>query len=167
MTDISKEIAEVAPTGGFAGAEYNAVATAAELEGIVLLNCAFQLDPEFLGRRREWRLSYGRKVKSCQFNVEEDSVAGVFEYHVTAKVGRKRAFHCAAEYAVFYATPEGATAEAANAFCKNVGRFAAYPYFRGLAATLAAEANVMLPPLPSIASTAHIPPKPKKQTEEA
>ena len=162
MTDISQEISELAPSGGFAAAEYNAVATAADLEGIVLLNCNFQLDPEFLGRRKEWRLSYGRNVKSCQYSSDQNSVAGVFQYYVTAKVGRRRAFHCVADYAVFYAVPEGSTEEAAQGFCKNVGRFAAYPYFRGLAATLAAEANVMLPPLPSIASTAHIPPKKKE-----
>lgn len=159
MTDISKEIAATARGAGFAAAEYNAVATAAELEGIILLSCSFALDPEFLGRRKEWRLSYGRKMKSCQFSQEQNSVAGIFEYYVTAKVGRKRAFHCVADYAVFYATPDGATEEAAQGYCNNVGRFAAYPYFRGLAAKLAAEANVMLPPLPAIASTVHIPPK--------
>ena len=163
MTDISKEIAEKAPPGGFAAAEYNAVAKAAELEGIILLNCHFEFAPEFLGRRKEWRLTHGRNMKTCDFDAEKNSVAGIFQYYVTAKVGRKRAFHCVANYAVFYETPDGATEEAARGYCNNVGRFAAYPYFRGLAAKLAAEANVMLPPLPAIASTAHIPPKKKEK----
>jgi len=159
MSDISQEIAAQAPASGFASAEYNSVAVAAELEGIVLISSSFQVSPELVGRRKEWKLSYGRKLVSCEFNEEQRSVAGVFEYHVTAKVGKKRALHCVAHYAVFYETPENATEAGARGFCRNVGMFAAYAYFRGLFARLVAEANVQLPPLPTIASRAHIPPK--------
>lgn len=159
MSDISNEIQELAPPAGFSSAEYNHVATSAELEAIVLLNSQFVFNLEHWPRRDKWKLSYGRKVKSCHFNAEESSVAAVFEYHMTAKSGRSIALRCVAEYAVFYETPEGATEEAARGFCRNVGVFAAYPYFRSLVAKLVSEANVDLPPLPAIASTAHIPPK--------
>lgn len=159
MSDISKEVAAQAPPTGFAGAEYNNVAMAAELEGIVLVGSSFQVSPELVGRRKEWKLSYGRKLISCEFNKDEHSVAGIFEYHVTAKVGKKRALRCVAHYAVFYETPENATEAGATGFCRNVGMFAAYAYFRGLFARLVAEANLQLPPLPTIASRAHIPPR--------
>ncbi|QUM73042.1 hypothetical protein [Sphingopyxis granuli] len=163
MSDISNEMAAQAPPGGFAGAEYNDVALKAELEGIMLLNSRFEVAPDLLGRRKEWKLSYGRSISSCRYSNEENSVAGVFEYHVTAKIGRKRALHCVAEYVVFYETPVGATEAGAIGFCRNVGIFAAYPYFRALVARVTADANVQLPPLPMIASKAHIPPKKKKE----
>lgn len=159
MSDITSEIVAQGPPSGFGSVEYNDVACGAELEGIVLFNNRFEIAPDLLGRRREWRLSYGRKVKSCQFNEADSSVAAIFEYHVTAKVGRRRALQCVAEYAVFYQTPAGATDAGATGFCRNVGVFAAYPYFRGLVSRLTADANVQLPPLPVIASRAHIPPK--------
>lgn len=161
MSDITKEVNAQAPPGGFCGEEYNRVATHAELEGIILINANFEVSPEFLGRRKDWKLSYGRKVSSCRFSSEDRSVVGVFDYHVTAKVGRKRALHCSAQYAVFYETPEEATEAGSIGFCRNVGLFAAYPYFRSLVARVAADANVQLPPLPTIASKAHIPPKAK------
>jgi hypothetical protein len=159
MTDISNEIANEASQSGFAGAEYNAVATAAQLEGITLLSNHFKIDPNCLMNQGQWKLSYGRKVLSCHFSEEEHSVAAIFQYHVTAKFGRKQALHCVADYGVFYHTPDGSIEEAAMGFCRNVGTFAAYPYFRALFSQLVGEAGVRMPPLPSIASTAHIPPK--------
>jgi preprotein translocase subunit SecB len=165
MTDLSTEIANEAPKGGFAGAEYNAVATTARLEAINLLSNHFTIDPNCLIEQDQWKLSHGRKVLSCHFSDEDHSVAAILQYNVTAKFGRKRALHCTADYGVFYAIPNGATQEAASAFCRNVGTFAAYPYFRALFAQLAGEAGLMLPPLPSIASTAHIPPKKKMKAK--
>lgn len=159
MSDITKEIAAQGPPTDFAGAEYNDVALAAELEGIVLVYSTFQVSPELIARRKEWKLSYGRKLVTCEFNKGERSVAGIFEYHVTAKVGRKRAMHCVAHYAVFYETPDNATEAGATGFCRNVGIFAAYAYFRGLFARMISDAGLQLPPLPMIASRAHIPPK--------
>jgi hypothetical protein len=159
MTDISAEIQAQAPPAGFSSGEYNYVATRAALEGVVLLNSQFVLNMEHLPKRTDWKLSYGRKIKACHFSAEQSSVVAVFEYHMTAKVGRAIALRCVAEYAVFYETPPNATEEASRGFAGNVGVFAAYPYFRSLVAKLVAEANVTLPPLPAIASTAHIPPK--------
>ncbi len=167
MSDISKEIAKEAPKSGFAAAENNTVATGAHLEGINLLSSLFKIDPDCLVSQSQWKLSYGRKLLSCHFSVEENSVAAIFQYYVTAKFGRKQALHCVADYGVFYHTPDGATEEAAMGFCRNVGTFAAYPYFRALFSQLVGEAGVRMPPLPSIASTAHIPPKEAKKGVKA
>jgi hypothetical protein len=159
MSDNSTEITKEPPKSGFSGAEYNLVATGARLEGISLFANHFKIDPDCLLNQNQWKLSYGRKILSCHFSTEENSVAAIFQYHVTAKFGRKQALHCVADYGVFYHIPEGATEEAAMGFCRNVGTFAAYPYFRALFSQLVGEAGVRMPPLPSIASTAHIPPK--------
>jgi hypothetical protein len=159
MSDISNEIANVAPKSGFAGAEYNAVATAAQLQGINLLSSQFSVDPACIVTQGQWKLSYGRKLLACHFSEDGRSVAAILQYQVTAKSSRKRALFCSADYGVFYQMPEGATQEAVTGFCRNVGMFAAYPYFRALFAQLVGEAGIRLPPLPTIASTAHIPPK--------
>lgn len=165
MSDISKEMAAQAPLGGFAAAEYNEVATSAFLEGIILQKCEFNVNPECLKNRNSWKLDHGRKLLSCSFNAERGSVAGIFEYHFIAKDGRKNAAKCSAEYAVFYRTVEDAKEEAAKGFCRNVGMFAAYPYFRALVSRFSSEANLNLPMLPTIASTAHIPPKAAKKLD--
>ncbi len=164
MSDISKEIKELAPNSGFTADEYNFVARGGNLEAVVLTSSQFNFSLEALSKRKEWKLKHGRTIKVSQYSAESNSVAVVIEYHVAAKLGRKTALRCIAEYAVFYETPEEACEAAAIGFARNVGIFAAYPYFRGLVARLMAEANVSLPPLPTIASTAHIPPK-KMQAE--
>lgn len=161
MGEIAKVSGRPPTQSGFKGAEYNAVATHAKLEKICLTGSRFDISPEHFSNQSDWKLSYGRKLKSCQFVPEDACVMGVFEYHVTAKVGRSRAMQCTAEYIVLYDVPGDASEAAAHGFCKNVGAFAAYPYFRGLVAHLFAEAGLNIPPLPAIASTAHIPPKQK------
>lgn len=167
MTDITKEVAAQAPPGGFSSAEYSEVATGAVLEGIILLENEFKMKPGCLDRRDSWRLSHGRSMLSCTFSAEKRNVAGIFEYNIIAKDGNTHAAKCSAKYVVFYRVPKDATEEAAKGYCRNVGMFAAYPYFRALASRFSSEANLDLPILPAIASTAHIPPKSKKSKKKA
>jgi hypothetical protein len=161
MTDISDELGS--ESKGFSSSEYNLVARRASLESINLLNSRFDVLMESFAAQNAWKLNYGRKVLSCHYSEEDLSVAGIFQYFVTAKHGRKRALHCVADYAVFYEVPANSTEEAAKGYCHNVGTFAAYPYFRALFAQLVAGAGLSLPPLPAIASVAHIPPRKGKE----
>lgn len=163
MNDIIKQGADVAAKPGFSGAEYNAVAVGSRLEAINLLASQFEVNADCIGNSAKWNLSYGRKVLSCTVGGEEKYVAAILRYEVMAKLGRKRAMLCRADYGIYYSIPEGSKDEAAIGFCRNVGTFAAYPYFRGLMAQLAWNAGVNLPPLPAIASTAHIQ---KKRVED-
>ena len=150
-----------ADTSGFSAAEYNAVAVGSELGAINMLSTKFDVSPECLGQERDWKLSYDRRILSCSYSEEEHYVAAILQYEVIAKLGKKRAMRCTADYGIMYNVPETATREAAIGFCRNVGSFAAYPYFRAHVAALGWNAGLTLPPLPSIASTAHIPKKPK------
>lgn len=156
MTDISNEIEKTNQTEGFSADEYNYVARNAQLEAINLLDSQFKINPECLADQENWKLSYGRQILSCQFSEEDGNVAGIFQYNVTAKLGRKKAAHFVAEYVVFYGVPGDVTDTSALGFCHNIGSFAAYPYFRALFAHMASEAGINFPPLPAIASTAHI-----------
>jgi len=144
---------------GFKAAEYNAVATAAELLEIRLLKSGFAVEPEFYAAQDEARLSFGREVVSCSFDPQDGTVAAIFRYHVFGKQGRSKLLKCEAEYVVIYSIPPSSPEEAARGYCRNVGAFAAYPYFRALVSQLTWGAGITLPPLPAIASTAHIPPK--------
>lgn len=144
---------------GFKGADYNHVATQAKLRLISLVKTSFHVNPNCLSDQENWKLSYDLGEISCRHDSDRGVVSAIFQYQVLARLGRRTAMKCAAEYVVIYAVPRDSEAEAAEGFCHNVGSFAAYPYFRSLVAHLASGANLVLPPLPSIASTAHIPKK--------
>lgn len=151
------------PYKGFKGADYNYVAMNSKLRLISLVKSSFHVNAECLGEQSNWKLSYDWEEAGCRCDTERGVVSAVFQYLVVAKLGRKTAMKCTAEYIVLYSVPANCEKEAAEGFCHNVGLFAAYPYFRGLVAQLCSNANLVLPPLPSIASTAHIP---KKQSKE-
>lgn len=157
------EVEAAARREGFSGAEYNRVAMGAKVRTIQLIKLDFDMHPERMGEDVALRLDYGRSVLSCRFDEETISAAAIFQFHVTAKNGRAKAFSCVADYAVLYALPDRARPEAATSFCKHVGSFAAYPYFRALAAQMAWNAGVDLPPLPTIAA---MPVMPKPKAEE-
>jgi len=159
MNDLIQD--EGKAKAGFSSAEYNAVATSAHLGAINMLASNFSVNPDCLGDSSDWKLSYNRKVLSCSYNQDSRYVAAIFQYEVIAKLGRRKAMRCTADFGVYYTTTEDATEAAAIGFCRNTGSFAAYPYFRALVAQLAWNAGVTLPPLPGIASTAHIPKKQK------
>jgi preprotein translocase subunit SecB len=161
MSDVKlpTEIEAAAERAGFSGAEYNSVAMDARLQSIQLLKLDLDSRPERMTGNADLSLSYGRSITSCRYDRDTHTSAAIFQYNVTAKSGRSKAFHCNAEYAVVYSTPEDANVEAAMSFAKHVGSFAAYPYFRALAAQMAWNAGIDLPPLPTIA-TMPILPKP-------
>ncbi|WP_295527193.1 hypothetical protein [Novosphingobium sp. Chol11] len=164
-SDISSAPKSPGKSGGFKTAEYNEVALSAQLVEIRLLKSNFVAEPEFSSVQDETNLSFGREVVSCFFKHGDPTVAAIFNYHVYGKRGRTKLLKCEAEYVVIYSVPTLAAEEAARGFCRNVGVFAAYPYFRAHVAQLAWGAGITLPPLPAIASTAHIPPK--KRSEDA
>ncbi len=155
--------APAAQTGGFSSEEYNDVATSATLATIQLLEASMQGSPALYSREGEMRLSYGRELRSCRFDQESGSAVAIFGFGVKAENGDDEAFSLEAEYAVIYTMQADAPEEAVKAFCKNVGVFAAYPYFRSLAAQTAWNAGLDLPPLPSISAMPVVPKKPSAE----
>lgn len=157
MTKV--EVSSKEPASGFSAAEYNYVAMSSNLIAINMLSSKFDVAPDLFNKGDGVKLSYDIRTLSCYHNEQEDFVAAIFQYEVEGKAGRKRAFKCVADYAVMYAVPDACKSEAAVGFCKNVGKYAAYAYFRSHVAQLSWSAAINLPPLPAIASTAHIPKK--------
>lgn len=157
MAKSKQSSAEVVEFGRFSSADYNDVAHRAALRGINLLNNSYDFDPVPGVDIEKWRLGYGVSVKSCKYSRDEGFVSAIIRYTMTAKYGRKKIVNCCSEFGVFYEVGLVENPSAAEAFCNNVGVFAAYPYFRSLVSSLVWNSGIELPPLPSIASTAHIP----------
>lgn len=159
-TNLPAVVTEVERPKGFSGAEYNAVALGSSLEAIRLLKSSFDVKLDMFDLEAGIpKLSYGRRAVGCQVTPDGRQVAAIFHYNVVARVKRKKVLTCEVEYLVVYGIPEDSPEAAALGFCRNVGVFAAYPYFRSLVSQFAWNAGIELPPLPSIASTAHIPKK--------
>jgi hypothetical protein len=140
----------------FSGAEYNAVAKVAELAAINLVKVKSNFATG-IGSKEKTNLSFGRKVLSCGFDSEQSAAHAVFQYFVKGTKSGKSIFSISADYAVIYLVEGEVVPDAAKAFANNVGVFAAYAYFRALAAHLAWSANLELPPLPTIATQAYKP----------
>ncbi len=154
---IPAEVEAAAERGGFSGAEYNALAMNARLDTIKLINLVLETDTDTTQSEDERHLAFGRKLVSCRFDETSHAAAAIFQFEVSVRNGSTEEFKCVADYAVLYEVPDGSSSEAAMAFCKHVGSFAAYPYFRALAAQMAWNAGVDLPPLPSIAAMPVVP----------
>lgn len=151
MTDVTAEQIKSDTEAGFSSAEYNAVAKVADLATINLLKTKADFAAGFqIGEKT--KLTFGRKVLSCGFDAEQLAAHVVFRYFVRGKNPGKNAFVISADYAVVYLTTGDVMPNAAKAFAHNVGGFAAYAYFRALAAHLAWAANLELPPLPTMAA---------------
>jgi len=146
------EVTEAARRSGFTGAQYNHVAMTASLDHIRLVRNAFEANAAMLADEPDAELSYGRAVTSCRYDEEAHVAAAIFQFSLSATVRGETLLQCTAEYAVVYAMAEDAHAGAASSFCKHVGSFAAYPYFRALAAQMCWNADIPLPPLPAIAA---------------
>lgn len=151
MTDISGEQIKSSDDAGFSSKEYNAVVRVVELSTINLLKVRADIAPG-CQIDESTKLTFGRKVLSCGFDVDQSAAHVVFQYFVKGKNSGKNSFGITADYAIVYLLEGQVAPNAAKAFAHNVGVFAAYPYFRALAAHLAWAANLELPPLPTIAA---------------
>jgi hypothetical protein len=162
--NLPTEVRAAAEREGFSSAEYNAVAMNSSLDTIKLVNLVLETNPEVQQRDDERELSFGRKVLSCRFDKDSGAAAAIFQFCVSVLRGGDEEFKCIGDYAVLYDMPQDAKAEAATAFCKHVGSFAAYPYFRAVAAQMAWNAGVDLPPIPSIAAMPVVPKPPQEKS---
>lgn len=159
-TALPVEVAAAAEKGGFSAAQYNDIARSARIGDIKLAKSEFTTAPLPAAVGDEGvdaQLSFSGRVVSCRYDAESRTAAAIFRYGVKAVHVNAALFDFGAEYAVVYGMADDAHPEAATAFCKHVGYFAAYPYFRALAAQMAWNAGIALPPLPTIAAMPVVP----------
>ena len=147
---ISQNVAE--SSGGFSSSDYNAVARTSSLAMIRLVKTEFECEPDFHAFEDQIKLSVNRQCLTCSVSDDGDAVMAMFKFRAMGKYKRRTLFKGEAVYAIMYDLPEGGEENAAQAFCRNVGQYAAYPYFRSLMSQYAWAAEASLPPLPVIAS---------------
>ncbi len=135
-------------------AKYNDVVESAELQAVQVSKVSLDVSPEFYDEASEKKFAFDRELIGVTFKPEGGAVAATFRFTVTVKQKRTRVLKASAEYFVLYEIHEGASRPEAEAFCRRVGVFAAYPYFRALMAQLSWEANAQLPIMPVIATRA-------------
>ena len=130
---------------------YAAIVESARLENLKLLTTACGIFPFYSPAEHGGDLEIQTTWENVTFLHEDQRILGSCEW----------AFVCNAEgfdgppvtirasYLVEYRAV-GDSEEIAVAYLKDVGRMAAYPYFRTHVATLLSGAQLMLPPLPVI-----------------
>lgn len=149
-TAIEPEKAEKG--GGFIASDYNAIARQANLAMIRLVKSEFECAPDFQAHEGEIKLNVARDYLASSLSEEGDAVVAMFKFRAIAKFKRRTLLKGEAVYAVIYDIPVSSEENAALAFGRKVGQFAAYPYFRSLMSQYAWAAEANLPPLPVIAT---------------
>lgn len=103
---------------------------------------ALDLDPD------AWRHNVVAGVLDSFLESENGALYGVFSFDVVCRHGRKRVLSVSATYLASYRIEGECDAGACELFIERVGKVATYPYFRGLVASLTAQAGLMMHPLP-------------------
>jgi hypothetical protein len=130
---------------------YNSVVGRTELRGIRLTESRFELKPDALQiDPSSWRYAMSNAIVEAFVDEENGALHGFLQYEAIVRHRRKRILFASARYMVSYEVDGECPPELGALFIERVGRIAAYPYFRGLVASLVAQAGIVMPPLPVI-----------------
>lgn len=127
---------------------YNAMIGRTILRGIWMTGSRFDMKPQAL---EEGEIPLRHEIRSHVDEVvlEDGGIFyGFIGFEVVSRQKRQRVIHVTAKYFVSYEVAGGCDQATAELFITRVGRLAAYPYFRALAASLVAQAGAQIPPLP-------------------
>nr|WP_314121364.1 hypothetical protein [uncultured Brevundimonas sp.] len=137
---------------GIAPEKYNQVVDNATLVTIQLRKHDFDVKAEFYDPTLPKKLGFDRECVGAIYDAESRVVAATYQFVISAKAARRVVLKSVAEYLVMYEFEAEVDQQAAEAFCKRIGLYAAYPYYRALVSQLSAAANLNLPTLPMIAT---------------
>jgi uncharacterized protein YndB with AHSA1/START domain len=128
---------------------YNAAVGRATLRGIWMMESRFDLSPQALEVEPDVALAHTMRVHEAEVTVDADAtVRGFIRFEAASRRRRRRVLHVSARYFVSYRVEGGCDQRLAEMFMDRVGKLAAYPYFRALVASLAAQAGAQVPTLP-------------------
>ena len=130
---------------------FNQVAAHARIAGIRLMSSRFDMKPEALdGYDEAWKLRQKHELVDWLCDNDENVLRGSFDFEASSLRDRKKLISLKGRYLCTYRLSDICDADAGMHFLERVGRFAAYPYFRSLFATVTQQAGLMIPPLPVI-----------------
>lgn len=128
---------------------YNAAVGNATLRGIWMTESRFDLNPQALETEPDVPLSHTLRTHKPEVSVDQDgTIRGFVRFEAASRRRRKRVLHVSAKYFISYRVEGGCDQRMAELFMDRVGKLAAYPYFRALVASLAAQAGAQVPTLP-------------------
>ncbi len=131
--------------------QYNRVVSHAKINDIRLIASRFDLKPEAVEMNdRIWTFGLADQLEDWSCDNAKGSLTGVYSYTASCLEGRRKLLTVTGRYLCTYALSDLCDEEAARQFLSRVGRFAAYPYFRSMFATLTQQSGLLLPPLPVI-----------------
>lgn len=131
--------------------EYNRLVSHARIQAIRLINTRYDMKPAALSAdRQDWAFQVGQRLLDFNCNNDDLLLSGTWEYTASCNAGRKQMVKLIAKFLVTYRLSDVCDPNAGKQFFERVGKFAAYPYFRGTFAMLTQQSGIALPPLPII-----------------
>lgn len=131
--------------------KFNQVVSHATIRDIRLIGTKFDIKPEAAELDRQaWEYQVADALDDWSCDNEKGALSGAYTYSAACVVGRKKLINISCRYLVIYRLSDVCNEDAGRLFLTRVGRFAAYPYFRSIFATLTQQGGIVLPPLPVI-----------------
>lgn len=130
---------------------YNQVVSHATIADVRLVATKFDLKPDVdIATNPTWQFRLSDQLEDWTCDNEKGELSGIFTYTASCVDGRKKLLTITGRYISIYRLSDLCDEEAGRQFLARVGRFAAYPYFRSIFATLTQQSGMLLPPLPVI-----------------
>lgn len=128
---------------------YNEVVANARLVDLRLVSCRSEIKVDALdGDRSGWELKVGDNLEEAKFEEEKSLLRAQLVFKAECVDGASKPLIVEGSYLVTYRVEGEVDAASAKLFVARVARFACYPYFRTLCASLLGQSNIVLPPLP-------------------
>lgn len=151
MTGASTHRKEASSTSRPDPVAYNRLVAHATVQGIRLIGTRFDVSPKALSSdRSKWSYRLHDELVASHCDEEALQLRGEYIYEATCISSRSRMVKVTGRYLATFGLSSACAADAGDSYLRNVGRFACYPYFRALFATLTDQCGLLLPPLPII-----------------
>lgn len=142
---------EAAAVANLDPGQYNRVVSHATIREIRLISTKYDLKPDAVEiADRVWTFQRSQQLEDWNCDNEKGKLSGVYAYTASCIEGRRKLLSVTCRYLSIYHLSDLCDEDAGFQFLERVGRFAAYPYFRSIFATLTQQSGIMLPPLPVI-----------------
>lgn len=130
---------------------YNRLVAHATLRDIRLIGTKLDLKPDAIELAAEpWIFKVSAELEEWVCDNEARTLTGTYSYNASCTLRKRKLLVVACQYVSTYELNDLCDEDAGREFLARVGRYSAYPYFRGVFATLTQQSGLMLPPLPLI-----------------
>lgn len=136
-------------------AAYDNIVENVELGDIRMMDVKFSVKPKYYSELESERRGKGRLTRgydgglvSVTYDPELLVASAQIDWHTEVTKGRSKLLVVQSTYFVLYRNVPNVGEEHIEAYLSRVGKFATYPYFRGLVAHLSWESSSELPVMP-------------------